>query len=73
MASGHSFESLIDAHLSLKEACTATSAPGVIIAETTKGSGLGELANTVDCHYLPLSDTQYSEAITRLHKDYPYS
>jgi transketolase len=56
-ANGHDFESLVSA----KNDCLANgiNQPKVIVCKTIKGKGLGALQDTVDCHYLPMSDAQY--------------
>lgn len=57
-ADGHDFGSLTRA----KEECLSAGAlyPKVIVCTTVKGKGLGALQDTVDCHYLPMTDEQYA-------------
>lgn len=61
---GHSFCSLIDAYEHVQ--CSNAHKPSVIIAHTIKGNGLTRLADTVDCHYLPMTEIDYQEAIAKL-------
>ncbi|MEO7801839.1 MAG: transketolase [Ginsengibacter sp.] len=57
MADGHDFDSL-------ENACSKLSSekPLAIICNTTKGKYL-TLQNTVDCHYLPLTDSDFQKLI----------
>ncbi len=66
-ADGHDFTSLRRA----KEATLAAgdARPTVIVCATTKGRGLGSLENTVDCHYLPMTDEQYAAILARLDRE----
>ena len=41
-------------------------APLCIIAHTTKGKGVSFMEDTVDWHYLPMSEAQYQQAVTEL-------
>jgi transketolase len=69
-ASGHDFASLLDARDACLRALEARTAPVVIIADTKKGNGVSFMQDTVDCHYLPMSDGQYEQAlseVTRAH------
>jgi transketolase len=52
-ADGHSMQSLLDA----RNAVLATGAhrPSVVICRTVKGRGMGGWADTVDCHYRPMT------------------
>lgn len=45
--------------------------PGVhvIVLHTTKGRGVPEFADTLQSHYLPLTNEQYHQAIDRMHAD----
>ena len=56
---GHEFSSLQSSFDNLK-----TENPLAIICNTVKGKDL-TLANTVDCHYLPLTETDYHKLITQ--------
>lgn len=64
----------LGALLAARDVCDARmgvrSPPLAIIASTVKGHGLGHLQDTVDSHYLPMSDEQYGqvlEALSRAH------
>lgn len=57
IADGHNFDSLRSA---ISE--SQVEKPLAIICNTIKGNGL-KLQNTVDCHYLPLSDEEFLELI----------
>ena len=57
IADGHQFGSLQESILNLE-----TDKPLAIICKTIKGKGL-TLADTVDCHYLPLTDIDYQNLI----------
>jgi transketolase len=61
---GHSFPALLEAYKKVRS--SDQKKPGVIIAHTIKGHGLTRLANTVDCHYLPMTDSDYQDAIDKL-------
>jgi transketolase len=63
---GHDFASLLAARDECTRVLTAHRVPVAIIAETLKGHGLGALEDTVDSHYLPLTDDQYREALDEL-------
>jgi transketolase len=41
-------------------------APHVVIAHTTFGKGVGFMQNVIDWHYLPMTDDQYSQALSEL-------
>jgi transketolase len=45
--------------------CTA-GAPHVLIAHTTFGKGVSFMQSTIDWHYLPMTDEQYSQALSEL-------
>jgi transketolase len=69
-AQGHDFVSLLLARDTCARAIETENAPVVIIADTKKGNGVSFMEDTVDCHYLPMSDAQYDQAlseITRAH------
>lgn len=40
--------------------------PHVVIAHTTFGKGVGFMQNVIDWHYLPMTDEQYSQALSEL-------
>jgi transketolase len=41
-------------------------APHVLIAHTTFGKGVSFMQNTIDWHYLPMTDEQYTQALSEL-------
>lgn len=65
-ADGHDFSSLGAARQQCEAVWQERAAPVAIIAETIKGHGLGALQDTVDSHYLPLTDTQYEQVVAEL-------
>jgi transketolase len=65
-ADGHDFASLLAARDECMRAVAAADAPVVIIAETVKGNGISYMRDTVDSHYLPMSDAQYALALDEL-------
>jgi transketolase len=67
---GHSFASLIDTYEKSLVSAAQNNKPTVIIADTTKGRGLKNLENTVDCHYLPMTDEVYKNAIDYCEHEY---
>jgi transketolase len=60
---GHDFEALEStyAHTISESSCLAV--PSIVVAKTTKGRGLVNLADTVDCHYLPMTTEVYEAAV----------
>ena len=44
----------------------AVGAPHVIIAHTTFGKGVSFMQNTIDWHYLPMTDEQYVQALSEI-------
>jgi transketolase len=67
---GHDFAALLSARDEC-ERVLAGRAPVAVIANTVKGHGISYLHDTVDSHYLPMSDAQYQQAIdeiTRAHE-----
>ena len=67
---GHDFASLLAARDECTSAIDTRGLPVVIIANTVKGHGISYLHDTVDSHYLPMSDAQYEQAldeVTRAH------
>jgi transketolase len=67
---GHDFRSLLAARDECALFAATKGPPVAIIAETHKGNGISYLQDTVDSHYLPMSPTQYEQAIdeiTRAH------
>ncbi len=63
---GHDFASLLAARDECARFWETQTTPVAIIANTVKGNGLGCLHDTVDSHYLPMSDEQYEQAIDAL-------
>ncbi|HWA71024.1 MAG TPA: transketolase [Polyangiaceae bacterium] len=67
---GHDFAALLAAREECARLLDSERRPVVIIANTAKGHGISYLQNTVDSHYLPMSDAQYQQAleeVTRAH------
>jgi transketolase len=62
-ANGHDFPSLLAARDECLRAADGRDAPLVIIANTVKGNGVSYMHDTVDCHYLPMNDAQYQQAM----------
>jgi transketolase len=65
-ANGHDFRSLTAARDEATHVLSSSNAPVVIIAETVKGNGVGYMHDTVDSHYLPMTDAQYEQALGEL-------
>ena len=63
---GHDFASLLAARDECAGFWTPRGAPVVIIANTVKGNGISYMQHTVDCHYLPMTDAQYEQALAEL-------
>jgi len=59
---GHDFAAFLAARAECEALWSARPAPVVIIANTVKGNGISYMQDTVDCHYLPMSDSQYAQA-----------
>ena len=59
---GHDFESL---HSGLETLALgpASSKPRVLVCNTIKGHSVTRLQDTVDCHYLPMRNNDYEEAV----------
>ncbi len=66
VADGHDFSSLLAAKQECEQALTSADKPTVILANTIKGHGISYMQDTVDCHYLPMSDAQYRQALDEL-------
>jgi transketolase len=62
-ADGHEFESLLSSYRFASDDARDMGAPSIIVAKTTKGRGLPGLADTVDCHYLPMTTEVFEGAI----------
>jgi len=67
-ADGHDFSSLDKAKQLTLNAVATNGKPVVILCRTIKGNGISFMADTVDCHYLPLKEDQYQLAIEELRK-----
>lgn len=65
-ADGHEFASLAAAKTMWGE----QNLPSAIICNTTKGRGIPSWENTVDCHYLPMTEAQYEEALAGLEREH---
>ncbi len=65
---GHSISAMVEA----KERLTGNrnGRPKMIIANTVKGKGIPYMENRLEWHYLPMSEMQYDEAVTRIKTDY---
>jgi transketolase len=63
---GHDFTALLDARAEARDVLANHPTPVAIIAETTKGHGIRYMQDTVDCHYLPMDDAQYAQALREL-------
>jgi len=63
---GHDFASLLAARDECAGLWKHRAAPAVIIANTVKGNGISYMQDTVDCHYLPMTDAQYEQALDEL-------
>ena len=62
-ADGHDFESLSSCYSFVSAEGRDLGAPSAVVAMTTKGRGLVGLADTVDCHYLPMTTEIYESAV----------
>jgi len=67
---GHDFGSLLAAREECKRLWKPRAAPVVLIANTVKGNGISYMQDTVDCHYLPMSDPQYEQALDELRREH---
>jgi transketolase len=65
-ADGHDFASLLTARQECTRAWATRGVPVAIIANTVKGNGISYMHDTVDCHYLPMNDAQYEQAVEEL-------
>jgi transketolase len=69
---GHDFPALLRARSECERVIETFGTPVVIVANTVKGNGVSYMRDTVDCHYLPMSDAQYEQAlaeVTRAHEE----
>jgi transketolase len=67
-ANGHDFASLLAARDECARLWTSSDSPVAIIANTVKGNGISYMAGTVDSHYLPMTDSQYQQALEELER-----
>lgn len=70
-ADGHDFASLLAARDDGTRSLDAGGAPVAIVASTVKGHGVSFFSDTVDSHYLPMTEAQYEQALgelTRAHE-----
>ena len=65
-AAGHDFRALLVAREACEQSLKAGAGPVVLLAQTVKGNGVSHMRDTVDCHYLPLSDAEYEAALDEL-------
>lgn len=63
---GHDFASLLAARQECIRAVDSRGTPVAIIANTVKGNGISYMQDTVDCHYLPMDEAQYEQALSEL-------
>jgi transketolase len=66
VADGHDFVSLLTARDECDRLVQERAGPVVIIANTVKGNGVSFMHDTVDCHYQPMNDAQYDQALSEL-------
>jgi len=67
-ADGHNIESLLSAKEQLQG--LKNGKPKVIIANTVKGKGVAYMEDKMEWHYLPMNETLYAEATTKIKSDY---
>jgi transketolase len=72
-ADGHNFASLAAGKDKALDPNNIHHAPIAMICKTVKGNGLGPLENSVECHYLPLTDRQYEQTLDNLTVQYRIS
>lgn len=70
---GHDFGDLLRAREESKACIEAEGRPIVIIADTVKGHGISFMEDTVDCHYLPLDDDRYAQALLEITQSFEQS
>lgn len=63
---GHDFSELLASRSEYERVLATRHAPLVIIANTVKGNGVPQMQDTVASHYLPMTDSQYEEALSEL-------
>jgi transketolase len=66
VAEGHDFSSLLAARDQCAQHLAQRRQPVAIIANTIKGHGVTSMQDTVDSHYLPMDDAQYTQAVDEL-------
>ncbi len=66
VADGHDFDSLEKTKRLALDHLRTPGKPVALICRTVKGHGISFMADTVDCHYLPLQEAQYQQAINEL-------
>ncbi|MEO8905758.1 MAG: 1-deoxy-D-xylulose-5-phosphate synthase N-terminal domain-containing protein [Polyangiaceae bacterium] len=65
---GHDFGALLSARDECERLWSVRPAPVAIIANTVKGNGISDMQDTVDCHYLPMTDAQYEQTLAELNR-----
>jgi transketolase len=60
---GHDTQTLQE---TIRDLDFAEGAPHIVIAHTTFGKGISFMQNVIDWHYLPMTDDQYSQALSEL-------
>ena len=63
---GHDFASLLAARDVCERALDTAGTPVAVLANTVKGNGISYLHDTVDSHYLPMTDAEYEQALEEL-------
>ena len=61
-ADGHSMQSLLDARNAV--VASTSRRPSVVICRTVKGLGMGVMADTVDCHYRPMTPEIFDQLMS---------
>jgi transketolase len=61
-ADGHSMQSLLAARDAV--VASVSERPSVVICQTVKGLGMGDWANTVDCHYKPMTPEIFEQLMS---------
>jgi transketolase len=65
-ADGHDFSSLERSEKTCHDLIAENGKPCVVVSTTIKGHGVSYMENTVDCHYLPMNEQQYAQALAEL-------
>jgi len=63
---GHDLASLLAARDECAALWSLRATPVVILANTVKGNGISYMRDTVASHYLPMTDSQYEQALAEL-------